>query len=47
MSIEIISKNSMYHAPFLLPHSSVSSVVDLSTGGRWFDPWLDDILSKD
>ena len=22
------------------PHSSVSSVADLRTGGRWFDPWL-------
>ena len=22
------------------PHSSVGSVADLRTGGRWFDPWL-------
>ena len=22
------------------PHHSVGSVVDLRTGGRWFDPWL-------
>ena len=22
------------------PHSSVSSVADLRTGDRWFDPWL-------
>ena len=22
------------------PHSSFSSVTDLRTGGRWFDPWL-------
>ena len=22
------------------PHSSVDSVQDLRTGGRWFDPWL-------
>ena len=22
------------------PHSSVGSIVDLRTGGRWFDPWL-------
>ena len=22
------------------PHSSVGSVVDLRTGGRWFNPWL-------
>ena len=29
----------LYH--FAEPHSSVGSVVDLRTGGHWFDPRLD------
>ena len=32
---------------FAEPHSSVGSVADLRTGGRWFDPLLGNILSKD
>ena len=27
-------------AIFAEPHSRVSGVADLKTGGRWFDPWL-------
>ena len=29
------------------PYSSAHSVADLRTGGRWFDPGLGHILSKD
>ena len=36
--IRRMSQRSCYaHAE---PHSSVSSITDLHTGGRWFDPWL-------
>ena len=34
----------LYLGPFFSfaePHSSVGSIADLRTGGRWFDPCLD------
>ena len=40
--IFLVSYNLLFHHHHKLakPHNSVSSIVDLKTGGRWFDPHL-------
>ena len=30
----------IFHQLKAEPHSSMGSVADLRTGGRWFDPWI-------
>ena len=37
----------LFRALIAEPHSSVNSVVDLKTEGRWFDPGSGNILSED